>query len=49
MLEPVSNIETIIAAKPTNSTSKGRIVVDDVSIVFGKGENDEPRCRKNQA
>jgi len=38
MLEPVSNIETIIAAKPTNSTSKGRIVVDDVSIVFGKGK-----------
>ncbi len=39
MLEPVTNIETIIAAKPVSSISKGRIVIDDVSIVFGKGKS----------
>ena len=38
MLEPVSNIERIIAAKPVSAVSKGRIVIDDVSIVFGKGK-----------
>ncbi len=39
MLEPVTNIETIIAAKPVSSVSKGRILIDDVSIVFGKGKS----------
>jgi NitT/TauT family transport system ATP-binding protein len=39
MLEAVTSLADVLAERPASSASKGRVVIDDVSVVFGKGKS----------
>jgi NitT/TauT family transport system ATP-binding protein len=39
MLESVTSLADVLAERPASSASKGRVVIDDVSVVFGKGKS----------